>query len=153
MRIHLAAGILERDGRLLLVASRYPNQAEPLWNLPGGRQRDDELLHETLRREFAEETGLEVAVRELRYLSESYDRTTATHFLCTAFTVSGQGEPRAPEGDAHVTAFAWVPREELARRIVVRVVREPLLAHLADEDRRYFAFDDAGITIRFADPA
>ena len=55
-RIHLCTGILVRDGALLMVASRYPNHPEPLWNLPGGRQEDDELLADTLAREVREET-------------------------------------------------------------------------------------------------
>ena len=39
MTIHLAGGIAVHEDRLLLVASRYRNQPQPLWNLPGGRQR------------------------------------------------------------------------------------------------------------------
>jgi 8-oxo-dGTP diphosphatase len=133
------------------VASRYPNHAAPLWNLPGGRQREGELLDEALRREFLEETGLAVAVGRLRYLSESYDRATATHFLCAVFTVRAEGEAHVPRGDAHVVDVAWVARPELATRLAVAVVREPLLAHLADPARSYFAFADAGVTIEFAD--
>jgi len=152
-RVHLVAGILERDGALLLVASRYPNHPQPLWNLPGGRQRDGELLEEALRREFREETGLAIEVRGLRYVSESYDRATGTHFLCAVFDVRSEGRPRAIEGDAHAVAVDWVPREALAARLTVAVVREPLLANLADGERRYFAFADAGVTIEFADDA
>src|SRR5271165_1224855 len=80
-RVHLCSGILARAGRILLVASRYPNHATPLWNLPGGRQRPGELLEAALRREFLEETGLSVAVERLLYISESYDRATGAHFL------------------------------------------------------------------------
>jgi ADP-ribose pyrophosphatase YjhB (NUDIX family) len=244
-RVHLATGLLERDGSLLLVASRYPNQPEPLWNLPGGRQRDGELLSDAVRREFLEETGLVVRVGSARYVSESYDRATNVHFLNVTFDVSvdnsldggdagalrqaqgdnrqaqgdnrqaqgdnrqaqgdnrqaqgdnrqaqgdnrqaqgdnrqaqgdnrqaqgdnrqaqgdnrqAQGDNRqargdsrqAQGGDAHVTGLAWVPRAELAGRLTVAVVREPLLAHLGDERLRYFGFADAGITIEFSDP-
>ena len=34
-RVHLCTGILERSQHILLVASRYPNHASALWNLPG----------------------------------------------------------------------------------------------------------------------
>ena len=146
-------GVLERDGSLLLVASRYPNHAEPLWNLPGGRQRHGELLHETLVREFREETGLTIAVGALRYVAESYDSKNGAHFLCVAFDVSSDGIPAAASDDAHVAAIAWCPRDAIASKIAVAVVRDPLVANLFDPSERYFAYADAGITIEFADPA
>ena len=152
-RVHLANGILERSGQLLLVASRYANQPEPLWNLPGGRQRDGELLEDTVRREFAEETGLVVEVLGLRYLAESYDSGSATHFTSFTFAVVSSGTP-APSGtDAHVVGCEWVPFDKLRDRLTVRVVRVPLLAHLVDPRRRYFGFTEAGITIEFFDGA
>lgn len=136
---------------MLLVASHYPNRPAPLWNLPGGRQRHGELLDDALRREFREETALEIDVGGLCYVSESYDRATGTHFLCTAFAVSADGEARRVPGDAHVVDVAWVSRERLGDYLSVAVVREPLLGYLADGERRYFAFADAGFTIEFAD--
>lgn len=150
-RIHLATGILERDGALLLAASQYPNQAHPLWNLPGGRQRAGELLEAALRRELLEEATLAVNVGALRYVAESYDRSTGTHFVNFAFTIATPGDPRPRPDDAHVVALAWVPYAQLAQWLTVAVVREPLLAHLADPARRYFGFADAGISIEFAD--
>ncbi len=150
-RIHLVTGILERDGAVLLVSSRYPNHAQPLWNLPGGRQRHGELLHDALRREFDEETSLPITIEGLRYVAESYDPSTDTHFTNFAFGVMSSYEPRLRAGDAHVVELAWVLQAELERRLRVEVVREPLLANLRDPARRYFVFRDAGITIEFAD--
>ena len=83
--IHLATGIAIRDGSLLMVASRYPNHREPLWNLPGGRQLPGELLSETVVRELFEETGLRAEAGEVAYVSESYDGTE--HFLNVTFRV------------------------------------------------------------------
>jgi ADP-ribose pyrophosphatase YjhB (NUDIX family) len=150
-RVLLVTGLLERDGALLLVASRYPNHAQPLWNLPGGRPAPGELLEATLQREFREETSLEITVGGLRYVAESYDLTTNTHFVSIAFDVLSQDVPTVTGKDAHVVDLAWVPRAQLAARIAVAVVREPLLAHLANPEQRYFGFADAGITIEFAD--
>lgn len=150
-RIHLCTGVLEREGSLLLVASRYPNHPEPLWNLPGGRQHDGELLASALAREWREETGLEILAAQLLYVSESHDRAGDAHFLNACFSVDAHGEPRLPAADGHVVDLAWVPRAELAGRLRVPVVREPLLAYLGGDRRGYYGFEDAGITIEFAD--
>lgn len=150
-RIHLCTGLLERDGRILLVANRYPNQAAVLWNLPGGRQEERETCDRTVVREFREETSIEVTVDGLAYVAESFDATTQTQFTAFCFRVRGDGPARVPEHDAHVRDCRWAAPGELAALLHVRVVREPLLAHLADPQRRYFGYADAGITIAFAD--
>jgi len=150
-RIHLCTGLLERDGQILLVANRYPNHAELLWNLPGGRQEDRETCAMAVVRELREETSLEARVTGLAYVAESFDTTTQTQFTAFCFTVEAGGEPQVPAGDAHVRACRWVPRGDLAAMLSVRVVREPLLGYLADPQRRYFGYLEAGITIAFGD--
>jgi 8-oxo-dGTP diphosphatase len=150
-RVHLCTGILERDGHILLVASRYRNLAEPVWNLPGGRQEKRETVAAAVVREFAEETLLAVRIVRFAYVAESFDPATATHFTNFAFRVESSGEPGAPSADDHVVAWAWVPRAELGARLAVGVVREPLVSYLADPQRQYFGYADAGITIEFAD--
>ena len=150
-RVHLCTGILERDRHVLLVASRYPNLTQPLWNLPGGRQEPPETVEAAVVREFAEETNLAVRVTRLAYVAESFDRTSWTQFTNFAFHVEGGGDAAVPAGDAHAVACEWVPVALLAARLTVGVVREPLLGYLADHSRQYFGFADAGITIEFAD--
>jgi 8-oxo-dGTP diphosphatase len=155
IQYRLATGVLIREGRLLMVASDYANHAQPLWNLPGGRQQVGELLAETAVREVFEETGLRVEAEEIAYVSESYDGDT--HFLNVAFVVrlvEGGVALRQAQGDTahqdHVVAAEWVPIDEVAQRIVVDVVREPLVAYLRGElHRRYAGFHDAGITIEW----
>ncbi len=149
--IHLASGIAIRDGALLLVASRYPNQPRPLWNLPGGRQQRGELLTDTVVREFLEETSLRARVVELAYVSESYDGEK--HFLNATFVVEAEGEARLdPEGEDHVVAVQWVPLASVRERLEVAVVREPLIAYLQGVlERRYAGYYSAGITIEWPD--
>jgi len=149
--IALATGLALRDGRVLLVASRYANQPQPLWNLPGGRRLPGELLAETVEREVLEETGLRARVEELAYLSESFDGDRC--FLNATFVIAVQGrEDPAPRRGDHAIAAAWVPLEEIAEYVSVSVVREPLLAFLRGElSRRYAGYHEAGITIEWPD--
>jgi len=151
--VHLSTAFLTRDNKVLLVASRYPNHAEPLWHLPGGRQEPGELLTQTVVREIKEETQLSAVVDKLLYVSESYDPSTETHFTNCTFSVSAHGEPVLPPDDAHIVDFKWVAREALAAAITVAVVREPLLAFLCGEKFKYFGYANAGISIDFGDAA
>jgi 8-oxo-dGTP diphosphatase len=153
--VSLATGLVRRsDGAILLVASRYANHPQPLWNLPGGRQRPGELLVDTVAREIREETGYDARIGELAYVSESYDSGDSMHFVNATFlaTVGSCAAPRCRVTDDHVVETAWVPVDEVGSRIVVAVVREPLLAYLNGTlAQRYAGFSEAGITIRWPD--
>lgn len=119
--------------------------------MPGGRQEPGELLNATLVREFQEEVGLPAIVRELLYVSESFDGDT--HFTNFTFRVEALGEPSMP-GDStdRVVEFAWLPRTGISARIEVPVVREPLLAYLDGTlDARYRGYANAGISIDFSE--
>ncbi len=148
-RIHLATALVRRGSDVLLVASKYPNHAEPLWNLPGGRQMAGELLTETAVRELREETGLLGSIRELCYVSESYD--AQTQITNVTFAVEAAGTPAVPaHGRDHVVSAEWVPAEELSKRLAIAVVRDPLLAYL-DKGIRYAGYAEAGVSIVFPD--
>jgi ADP-ribose pyrophosphatase YjhB (NUDIX family) len=146
--IRLATGLAIRDGRVLLVASTYRSHAQPLWNLPGGRVGPGELLRDAVVREAAEETGLRATVSELAYVSESYDGTR--HIFNATFAIDVSGSVVPPAGGDHVVAVEWVPIDRLAERIIVAVVRDPLVQYLRDRTR-YYGFADAGVTIEWPD--
>jgi len=153
-RLHLAQGVLRRAGRILLVASRYPNRTEPIWHLPGGRQRANELLPATLAREFREEVALDAVAGDVLYVSESFDRVADVHVLAVTFAAEAAGEPRVVPGDAHVRELAWVRPNDVPARIAVAVVRDPLVAYLRGaRRRRYFGFAAADVSVTFADEA
>jgi ADP-ribose pyrophosphatase YjhB (NUDIX family) len=100
-------GILERDGRVLL-ARRAHEPRKGYWDLPGGFLDETEGPIEGLRREFREETGLEIEpVEFLRIDIEPYDDR---HVFSVTWIVRADGEP-VPADD--VEELRWFGRDEL----------------------------------------
>lgn len=69
-----AFGLLEEDGRVLLVRERRILDGAPrdCWDIPGGGVEPGEALVETLVREYEEETGLLVAPAGLAFMIERF---------------------------------------------------------------------------------
>jgi 8-oxo-dGTP diphosphatase len=64
------SGICIIDDTILLVKHHALNQEGILWAPPGGGMQFGETAHETLKREFLEETGLEIIVGEMLFVNE-----------------------------------------------------------------------------------
>jgi A/G-specific adenine glycosylase len=58
----IAVGIIWKDGKILIGRRRQDRMLGGLWEFPGGKQKLGESLAETVYREVAEETGLQVRV-------------------------------------------------------------------------------------------
>jgi len=63
--IEVAAGLVFRQGRLLIAQRRAGDHLGGFWEFPGGKRRAEETFTECLRRELREELGIEVEVLEL----------------------------------------------------------------------------------------
>jgi len=102
-----AEGLLERDGKVLL-ARRKGEPRKGFWDIPGGFLEEGEDAVDGLRREFREETGIEI--EPLEFLGphvEPYDRSFV---LGLTWLVRGDGEP-APADD--VEELRWFGPGEL----------------------------------------
>lgn len=110
MAPQIAVGaIVVKDGRLLMIQRRNDPGAG-LWSLPGGRVEHGEYLGDALRREVAEETGLEVKVQDLVGILEVVGDP---HYVILDYfaEVSGGDEPVASDD---VSDARWVPLDEVA---------------------------------------
>lgn len=59
-------GICEYDGKILLLKLRSISAHDPgKWEIPGGKVKKGEFFDEALRREYLEETGLEIIIESL----------------------------------------------------------------------------------------
>ncbi len=108
--IEVAAGLVFRNG-LLLIAQRRPNDhLGGLWEFPGGKREASETFEECLRRELREELGIEVIVGELiESLTHDYPEKSVRlkFFRCKLL----KNEPRP----IFCHNLAWIKQEQLSQ--------------------------------------
>lgn len=63
-------GVLENEGKVLMVNHQFLNKDNIFWNFPGGGLHENEQIKDCLKREFLEETNLEIEVGEFLYLNQ-----------------------------------------------------------------------------------
>jgi mutator protein MutT len=106
--IEVAAGLVFRDGKLLISQRKENTHLAGLWEFPGGKRELNETFEQCLIRELREELGIEVTVGELiESLTHSYSEKTVhlKFFRCDW----ARCEPQA----LNCSAFRWVSRSEL----------------------------------------
>ena len=107
--ISVAAGLMFRNGRLLITQRPAGSHLQGLWEFPGGKCEDGETLPECLQREVFEELGVAVNVRAcLETLEHAYpEKTVRLSFFRCELAV---GEPEGKEGQSIV----WIGPEQLS---------------------------------------
>ena len=102
--------VIVRDDELLMV-KRGNDPGKGLWSLPGGRVEAGEYLADALRREVAEETGLEVTVGELVGI---FEVVGDPHYVVLDFFARAEKEGHAVAAASDVEEVRWVPLERVA---------------------------------------
>jgi len=150
-RVHLCSGLLVRDGAVLLVRTRYPEVPEPVWTLPGGRLQTGETVAHAVVREFREETSLSTRADSLAYVSESIDAGRDTHIVNCTFFMSESGRRAEPAArDPAIVDVRFVPVDDAPRLLRADVLRVPVAAALAGEERpHYFWFRAEDVQVPF----
>lgn len=106
--VEVSAGLIFRDGKLL-IAHRHPDaHLGGLWEFPGGKREPTETAEQCLVRELREELGIEVDIGKLfDQLEHSYPERTVllSFFLC-------RWKEREPQA-LGCAAFKWITSDEL----------------------------------------
>ena len=106
----VAAGLIWKDGKLLITKSPAGRHLAGFWEFPGGKQERNESLQGCLEREIREELGIEIKA-ESRFLSIHYEyqtkRITLHVFHCSGL----KGRPESLEGQE----TRWVLPKDLKR--------------------------------------
>jgi 8-oxo-dGTP pyrophosphatase MutT (NUDIX family) len=103
-----AYGFLREDGRVLVTRTR--TVAGTVTNFPGGALELGEGALDALRREFIEETGIEVRPTGLAYASEGYHQSEAypqNQLVKIYWFVERAGGTLNPEGNGHDVEAAY----------------------------------------------
>ncbi len=113
----VAAGVLEREGKILAARRKRGSHLEGHWEFPGGKLEPDESPKDCLVRELAEEIGVRVRPREIlevvfhRYPEKS---VLLLFYRCELL----EGEPRPIDCDeirwvslADLPSLDWAPAD------------------------------------------
>jgi 8-oxo-dGTP diphosphatase len=109
-------GVVISDGRVLLVRRGTPPSLNE-WSIPGGVLEAGEPLAEGVRRELAEETGLDVHVGAFLDVFERIDLDSdgkARHHYIILDYICEKIDGKA-KAASDVTELAWATPEDLAR--------------------------------------
>ena len=106
-------GILIENDELLIVKQKLSDSRN--WSLPGGRLERGETIEQGLKREFKEETGLDVEVVKLLYLCDvKSSLNTVLHVTFLVKRLGGEITLPTNEFDANpIHDVRFVPVDEL----------------------------------------
>ncbi|HHI96295.1 MAG TPA: (deoxy)nucleoside triphosphate pyrophosphohydrolase [Thermodesulfatator atlanticus] len=108
MRYPVVAGLLQKEGKVLLAKRPAHKKRGGLWEFPGGKVEEGEAPREALRRELLEELGILVEVgEEVAVVDYDYPEV-AIRLTCFSCQIK-EGEPRALEGQE----LGWFEPEEI----------------------------------------
>jgi 8-oxo-dGTP pyrophosphatase MutT (NUDIX family) len=123
--IDVAAGLVERDGLILITQRKLGSHLAGLWEFPGGKREPAETWQDCLVRELHEELAITVTVGELRYETvHHYPEKSVRLRFYAAVLISGEPRP------VDCAAVAWVGPKDLPTYAFPEADRE-LVALLA----------------------
>ena len=106
--IDVAAGLVERDGLILISQRKIGSHLAGLWEFPGGKREAAETWQDCLVRELREELAITVTVGELRYETvHHYPEKSVRLRFYAAVLISGEPRP------VDCAAVAWVGPKDL----------------------------------------
>jgi mutator protein MutT len=106
---HVTAGLLWKDGKLLITKRPPGSHLAGYWEFPGGKQEPNESLERCLKREIKEELGIAIKVqRHIIQVDHEYENKSISLHLFQCSIISGEPHPLECDG------MKWVLPEHLS---------------------------------------
>ncbi len=129
-----AYGILLRGGRVLIAAEYVA--AVVCWTFPGGGVKDGESAEDALRREYREETGLEIEIGALLHSPGTlFSPWSHVNYTPMYWRIAADGKPVVPAHEPVEIGFKD-PAEVIASGIVADPEKVALKVALAGAEAR-----------------
>lgn len=122
--------VVIKDGTDILLV-RHRKGTRQYWVLPGGRLEYGETFSECAVRELREETGLDVAVDKLIYLSEAIAPDRSRHIVNVYLTAHVIGGIMQVGDEPVLAGVDFVPLSELENCTLYPPVGKKILQNLA----------------------
>ena len=143
------AGIIVENGKVLLQKTTK----EDFYAFPGGHVEFGETNEETLVREFKEEIGADIAVKDLKWVAEVFFPwgKSPCHQICLYYQAEITDEKTPKDGTflakEHIEErdfdllFQWIPIEKTGELEIYPIEAKELLLHL-DEGIKHFVYKE-----------
>ena len=138
----VAAILMDKQGRVLLVANDWSRRGKWRYTLPGGMVENGEVMLDAVVREVREETGLRVkSIQHLAYVVQIEDAKRNERTVAMAFRAEYDGllNPRDPDGHI-VEARFFTPEEVLQKLDEHQPLLEPLSDYFKGERGHFYCY-------------
>jgi mutator protein MutT len=91
---HVTAGLVWKDGKVLITKRRPEAHLGGFWEFPGGKQEESETLEACLEREMEEELGLKVrTVDRILTVHHEYESKKISLHVFECIPIAGEPHP------------------------------------------------------------
>lgn len=120
-----AAGILVDNNKILLIKHKKNNNE--YWLLPGGGVDYGETFSEAVKREFFEETNLNVKVKDMVFIMESINPDGGRHIVNVVFIVEKESGDLKIADEAILDELKFIDIEELSNYTVYPNMKQEII--------------------------
>ncbi len=118
---YIASFVIVRKGnKIAFVLREHTKWMNGYYGLPSGKVENDESYLQAAVREAREEIGIEIKLRDLKYLHTSH-RREGLYWVDVYFeAMKWKGEPCNNEPNKH-SEFAWLDMDDLPENVITSV--------------------------------